>query len=141
MRKGCLAALFAGGALADVVGAAIPGALFLLGGIVSALGLGSESAAGAAAPSVPPMASAQALPAEWLPLIAQQDPGIPNNLVAALMAAGSGGPVFGDTYYCSNGITATARRATVYHPGLLGVGGTAHPLGVAKGLLNLRGAA
>jgi hypothetical protein len=91
MRKGCLGALFAGGALAGVVGAALLGVLLLLGGILSAVGLGSESAAGAATPSVPPMASAQTLPAEWLPLMAEEDPGIPNSLVAALMAAGSGG--------------------------------------------------
>lgn len=133
MRKGCLAALFAGSALAGVVGAAILGVSLLLGGMVSALGLGSESTAGAAAPAVPPMASAKALPAERLPLMAEEGPGIPNSLVAALMVAGSRGQVFGDTYYCSNRLAATARCATVYDPGPLGVAGTAHTVGVAKG--------
>jgi len=127
-------------ALAGLVALPLLGAVIFLGGLLSAFGLGSQTAHGRTPPNIPPLASAQALPAEWLPLIRQEDPGVPNTLVAAIMAAGSGGQVFGDTYYCSNGYTATAACSTVYHPGLLGVGAYAHTVGIARGLLNLRGA-
>ena len=117
----------------------ILGVIVLLGGTLSVFGLlGLGSAAPPSTP--PPMASALTLPAEWLPFMGQYDPGVPNNLVAAIMAAGSGGKVFGDTYYCSNGRVAPTTCSQAYPPGLFGIGGTAHTLGIAQGLLNLRGA-
>jgi len=129
----------AGGFGALVLALPILGTIVLLGGILSVFGLlGWGSAAPSSPP--PPMASALTLPAEWIPYINRYDPGVPNTLTAAIMAAGSGGKVFGDTYYCSNGRVAPTTCPQAYPPGLFGVGGTAHTLGIAQGLLNLQNA-
>lgn len=139
MKKWLLLLGIGGGLGTLLLAIPILGFVVLLGGILSVFGtLGLGAAAPSSSP--PPMASAQTLPAEWLPSIARYDPGLPNNLVAAIMAAGSGGKVFGDTYYCNNGHVAPTNCSQAYPPGAFGIGGRAHTLGVAQGLLNLRGA-
>ena len=140
MKKWLLLLGLGGGLGALWLALPILGMLVLLGGILSVFGILGLSNAGVHTPQPPPMASALTLPAEWLPYIDRYDPGIPNNLTAAIMAAGSGGKVFGDTYYCTGGHVAPTNCSQAYPPGFLGIGGTAHTLGIARGLLNLRGA-
>jgi hypothetical protein len=137
--------LLAGGllGLGGVVLTLIPilAVLVVLGGVGSFLA-NLNSLQGARPPTTPPVATDLTHPFEWLPLVDAQG-GPPNSLVMAVMAAGSGGNVFGSTYFCSNGHTAAARCSTVYHPGVLGltgINGIAHTLGVGRGLMNIRGA-
>ena len=114
----------------------------LLGGIGSFLA--TLFSAGPSVPSQPPVATPLTHPFEWIPLI-NQTTGLPNTLVLAAMAAGSGGNVLGNTYFCSNGQTASARCSTVYHPGASGqpvgragtVAPAVHTLGIGQGLLNI----
>ena len=117
----------------------------LLGGFGSALGgFFGFLTGGGPPPSQPPIATPLTHPFEWIPLI-NQTTGIPNTLVLAAMAAGSGGNVLGNTYFCSNGHTASSRCSTVYHPGApgqpVGRAGTiapaVHTLGIGNGLLNI----
>lgn len=111
----------------------------ILGGVGSFLASLTHLGAAPTA-KTPPVATDLTHPFEWLPLV---QGGPPNSLVMAVMAAGSGGNVFGSTYFCSNGHTAAQRCATVYHAGALGLtigAGAGHTLGVGRGLMNIRGA-
>ncbi|MDA8206535.1 MAG: hypothetical protein M0Z36_10730, partial [Thermaerobacter sp.] len=83
----------------------------------------------------PPMGTVTARTLEWLPVVDQYGPGLPNALGLAVIAQASGGQVYGDRYYCvdgsaeqSSGIRCTSAYGKAWHNlgtgyGLTGVNG------------------
>lgn len=85
-------------------------------------------------PSPPAIATATSRPTEWLYAAtadSESDQGIPNTIVMAVVNQASDGQVYGDRWYCSNGLTTGEPCHAAYF-------GARH-LGIGYGLMGLDG--
>ena len=123
-------------------GASILGTLLIL--IIAAVGALSLLAGIGAwfqhlfGPHPPAIATTASRPAEWLPIVTDNELGLPNAVVLAVMEQASDGQAYGDRYYCSDGRSAGEKCSQAYHPGLLGIGPKGvHTIGIGYGLMGI----
>ena len=104
--------------------------IVILASMILLAGMG-QWFAGLFGPSPPAIATPMSRPAEWLSTVSQAGArtGIPNVLALAVIQQASGGQVFGDRYYCSDGQSSGIRCHTV--------SANLHTLGVGEGLFGI----
>ena len=89
-------------------------------------------------PHPPAIATIASRPAEWLPIVTENELGLPNAVVLAVMEQASDGQAYGDRYYCSDGRSTGMPCSQAYHPGMFGIGPKGvHTIGIGYGLMGI----
>lgn len=104
--------------------------IVVIAGLSLLAGIG-QWAAGFFGPSPPAIATPMSRPTEWISIASQDGAtfGVPNIVAEAVIEQASGGEVFGDRHYCSNGQSAGEACGTAYHG--------SHTIGIGYGLLGI----